>query len=151
MGLRHEREMIVSEALDQVHLPQRPLLVQGTSHETSDEFVELFPRSGPRERRAANVVREIKVGVIDPNRASDSEGNLPNPLAVAWNERDSLRDDFDKPVVVEALVRRAENRHASDVHGRRGVVQVQQRRVERAHPLVHPGISLATEILPGSP
>ena len=54
---------------------------------------------------AADVVGDVEVDVVDPDRVGDAAGHPLDLLAVARHQRDALADQLDQAVVVEALLR----------------------------------------------
>ena len=68
--LHDDRLAAPFEALDDVHLPQRALAVQGQPDHLAHESLELRPAARRRQAGAAHVVVEVEVRVLDPHRVA---------------------------------------------------------------------------------
>ena len=90
--LADQREPVVRQPLDQVHLPQRPRAVQPPGQHPPDELPELFRRSRPRQRRAPHVEGEVEVLVVDPDRPGQPGRHAADPLPIARHEGDPFPD-----------------------------------------------------------
>ena len=75
------------EALDHPGLPQRPVTVELLRHQPAHQGVQLGlePRRG--QRRVADVVREVEVRVIDPDRTAEAPWDEAHLLPVAGEQR----------------------------------------------------------------
>ena len=93
---------------------------------------------GRGQRRAAYVVGEVEVLVVDPDRVGEAARDAAYVLAVARHERDPVVDVRQQGVVVEARVARVEDLEGRVVHGRLRRLLGQQSEVARAQPLAHP-------------
>ena len=125
--------MPVVETVDHPHLPQRLVPVELLRHDATHEVSQLAVAARRRERSVAEVVAEIEMRIVDPQRAAELQRNESHLLAVPRHRRQLARDHR-----LEVLVRRRrtlENGHGSDVHVAHGVLDVQERRVEWAHPI----------------
>ena len=58
-----------------------PGAIEREGGEAADERRELLGRAGRRERGGADVVVEVEVGVLDPQRVVQAEGHLDQPAA----------------------------------------------------------------------
>ena len=67
--------------LDQVDLPQRPLPVERAGDQPGDQLAQLGHRARPRQRRAAHVVAEVEVLVVDPGGSGDARRAPAAPAA----------------------------------------------------------------------
>jgi hypothetical protein len=137
VGLADDGEAAAGEAFDEVHLPQRPGPVQRPALHPGDQLGELMVVAGTGQRGAAHVVADVEVLVVDPHGVRQPAGHPADPLPVPRHERDALRDELDQPVVVETVLRRLEDRDATDVHRRRRLLEVEERHVQRAQPVGH--------------
>ena len=99
MGLGEQREAVVRQALDEPQLPQRPVPVQRLGEHAPGEPLELLVAAGARERGVADVVGDVEVGVVDPDRPALLERDERQPLAVAGDEVKPGLDLLDKLVV----------------------------------------------------
>jgi hypothetical protein len=80
-GERPFREPLhLSEALDDVELPERPGAVQGAGVEPGRRDAELAPVAGLGERDVTDVELEVEVGVLHPVGMIETEGHLDDPL-----------------------------------------------------------------------
>ena len=137
VGLGEDREAVVLEALDEVHLPQRAGPVQRPAHDPRDEVVELVVGARARQRRAPHVVGHVEVLVVDPDRVRQVPRHPAHALAVARDEGDPVADQPDQALVVEPALGHLEDRHAAHVHGGGRLLHVQERHVQRAQAVTH--------------
>ena len=84
---------------------------------------------GRGQRRVADVVLEVEVRVVDPQRAPGLQRRRRQPLPVARDEVQPAADVIE--VVVERGRRPVEDEHRADVHVRRRSLLVQERGVDR--------------------
>ena len=138
MGFREHRDVSPGEALDEVDLPERPAAVEGPGHDPTDQLAQLVHAARTGQRRAAYVIAEVEVGVVDPDRVGQPAGDRPQLLPVARDERDPVADQLHQPVVVEARVAGVEDLDGGVVHrgGRR--LEREELQVAGAQPLMHP-------------
>ncbi len=127
----------VGEPLDDDELPQRTGPVERPGLEPGDELGELGVRPRPGQRGAADVVADVEVLVVDPDRVREPGRDPADPLPVPGDERDAGGDVLDEAVEVKAAGRRLEDHDAADVHRRRRLLEVEERHVERRQPVRH--------------
>src|SRR5690349_19185301 len=101
VGLRDDREPAVLEPLDEVDLPQRPTAVQLPGLHPPDELAELVKRAGPGQGAAPDVVADVEVLVVDPDRVRDVSGHPADLLPVPRDEADPPGDELAERLVVE--------------------------------------------------
>ena len=114
------------DALDEVHLPQRPAAIKRTRHDASDKFTKLGFGAGFRQRRSPHVVGNVEALVINPYGVRQASRNPPNTLTKARNQGDSATNQLHESVVVKTFFRRLEDRHAADMHGCGRLFQVEK-------------------------
>ena len=102
MGLGDHRDPVPLQALDQVHLPQRPAVVQRPGHQPGRQVAQLLVAARLGQGRAADVVGDVEVGVVDPDRTGQPARHLDHLLPVAGHQGQPLLDQRDQAVVVEA-------------------------------------------------
>ena len=132
----------VLEPLDHPDLPERLRAVELLRHHAPDELAQLAlaPRGG--QRGVAQVVLDVEVRVVHPDRPPELEGDDADLLAVA---RDEVELGVDHGHDVGVRRRRAlEDGHRGDVHVGHVVLDVEERRVQgaqavRAHPTLPSG------------
>ncbi len=139
VGLGDQGDPAAGKALDQVDLPHRAVPVQPSGHQPADEFAQLRVAARPGQRGAADMVGDVEVTVVDPDRVREVTGHALDLLPVAGNQSDPGLDQGDELVVVEAGVRWLERDQPPDVHRGRRLLQVEERHVERAEPIRHAG------------
>jgi hypothetical protein len=93
-------------------------VVERPRHQPGHQLGELLVRARLGQGRAAHVVGDVELGVVDPHRPGEVAGHVPHLLAVARHQRDPLLDELHEPVVVEARLRPLEDRYRADVHRR---------------------------------
>src|SRR3954447_9857620 len=131
VDLRDHRPPAVAEPLRNPKLPQRPRAVELLGHDPPDQVAELLVASGRRQTRAAHVVVENEMRIIDPQRAPQIQRHEAHLLAIAGDER-QLRVDR-RPRLLVRRRRALEHSNRPDVHVGHLVLDVKERSVLRAH------------------
>jgi hypothetical protein len=131
--LGQQREAPVGEPLDEPQLPQRLRAVELLGEDARQEVVQLLVAAGARQRRVADVVLEVEVGVVGPQRAAAGCGREDEPLPVARNEVQAHPDRVEELLVGRRRPLDAHER--ADVHVRARALLVQERRVDRCQPV----------------
>ena len=85
MDLQDHRDVIVGEAVDEPHLPQRSGSIERERLQPAHQRGELLVVAGPGKRCQADVVVDVEVLVVDPHRPCLVVRHLHHPLAQAWN------------------------------------------------------------------
>jgi hypothetical protein len=131
-------DLAVLEAVDDVHLPQRAAAVEQRGVQPRDQRVELLHRPGAAQGRAAHVVVEIDIVVLDPHRIGQLEGHLRELAVEQAAQVHALADQRLHVLVVVALVafRQLEQHEAADVHRRLRRFEMQEGRVHAAQ-MIH--------------
>jgi hypothetical protein len=135
VGLADDREPLSLESLDQPQLPERLRAIELLGEDPRREVPQLLLASGRGEGGVADVVTQVQVGVVDPDRATAAEGDEPKLLAEPGDEVQPGGD-----VVAELDVGRCralEERRRGDVHVGAVALEVEERGVEPAEPVVH--------------
>jgi hypothetical protein len=138
--LRHHREVLAAfDALDDPHLPQWPRVVQRLTHDPAGDVLELFVAAGGRRGQVSEVVPQVEVGGVHPDRVL-LQRRVGQLLPVA---RDLMQDPLDRRA--EGLqvdtARRAAQRlqlvqaEAGDVHGRVLVLHDEELAIHRTQRL----------------
>jgi hypothetical protein len=70
MGLGNQREPVVLQTLNQIHLPQRPRSIEPPGQHSTYELSELSQTARARQRRPADMEGEVEILVIGPYRSS---------------------------------------------------------------------------------
>ena len=83
MALADDREAVAVEALDQPELPERLAAIELLGEDPRCQVAQLLLRAGSRQRGLPDVVVEVEVGVVDPDRAALAEGDEAQLLAEA--------------------------------------------------------------------
>src|SRR4051794_16479433 len=86
MALADDRKALALEALHEPHLPERLGAVELLGKEASGERAQLVLGARGRERGMADVVIEVQVGVVDPDRTALAERDEADLLAEARHE-----------------------------------------------------------------
>ena len=79
------------DALDHVQLPQRPGPVERAGDDAADRLGQLLRGAGRWHGVMADVEVDVEVGILDPVRQIETEGNLDQTPA----ERSELIDPFE--------------------------------------------------------
>jgi hypothetical protein len=130
VDLRVEADPAIGETLDHVELPERPAAVEQARMEPRGERLELGERARLRQHQIADVVVDVDVVVVNPDRIREVERHQRELAREDRREVHALRDVvLDRLVPVAAVVgRRLEQVQAADVHRHLGAFQVQERR-----------------------
>src|SRR5581483_5956573 len=73
--LGDDADVAVLEALDDVDLPERPAPVELPAGDVAGQLGQLVIATGGRRGDAPQVVVEVEVGILDPHRVVQIEGN----------------------------------------------------------------------------
>ena len=133
VALADDREAVALEALDQPQLPERLGAVELLGEDPRGEVAQLLLGARRRQRGLTDVVVEVEVRVVDPDRAALAEGDEAELLTEAGDEVQARLD-----VVAELFVarRRAiEEDHRGDVHVGAASLQVEECGVESGQPI----------------
>ena len=128
VALADDREAVAGQALDQPQLPERLRAVELLGEDPRRQVAQLLVGTGRRQRGLADVVVEVEVGVVDPDRPPLGEGDEAQFLAESRHQVQARGD-----VIAEFLVARrlaAEDRGRGDVHMGAGALQVEERGVQ---------------------
>ena len=128
MALADHREAAVGHALDQPQLPERLRAVELLREDPRRQVAQLLVGAGRREGGLADVVVEVQVRVVDPDRAALAERHAAQLLAEARHQVEARGD-----VVAEFLVRGRrpfEDDRRGDVHVGAVPLHVEEGRIE---------------------
>src|SRR5438309_12037110 len=92
MGLSHDRESAVSEAVDQMKSPQGPASIERNREQLAAPLPQLGHPPGARQRDAAHMARDVELLVIDPDRLVEAQRRRRHPPANAWHGAQTPRD-----------------------------------------------------------
>ena len=129
-----DRDRAVLDTLDDPELPERSRPIEGTARDVADDVGELLGAARGRHRDVANVVVEVEVGVVEPDRSVQIERDVREPATELRQHRKPRREmrlDLLEGVAARHR-RRVQEHHRLDLHVRRGRLQVQKRRVHSA-------------------
>jgi hypothetical protein len=133
MGLADQREAVVLEALHEPGLPQRLGAVQPLGENPRRHRQQLLLVAWLGQRRVADVVLEVEVGVVRPHRASALQRRHGQLLAVAGDEVKAAPDVVEQ--VDQRRWRPLEHRDPTHVHVRAGTLVVEEGRVDCGEPV----------------
>ena len=83
---------------------------------------------------------DIESLIVDPDRRRQATGHLAQALAVARDVGNAIADELHEALVVQDPRLLLEEREAADLHGRRGPLEVEERRVESGEAIGHEAI-----------
>jgi hypothetical protein len=86
VSLRDQREAVPGQTLDQPDLPQRLRAVEALGEDATGEQAQLLEPAGVRQRGVADVVLDVEVRVVDPERTPGLERREGQLLAVARHQ-----------------------------------------------------------------
>ena len=92
MGLDDEADVVVGEAVDEPHLPERSGPIQGERLHPAHQGGELLVVARPGERGQADVVVDVEVLVVDPHRPGLGVRHLHHPLPEAGDLMEASGD-----------------------------------------------------------
>ena len=127
--LGDQREAPVGEALDSPQLPQRLRAVELLGEDPRGQVEQLLLRARFGQRGLADVVLEVEVRIVGPQRPAGAQRGDGETLAVAGDEVQPAAQRVGD--LLERRWRPLEDRHGPDVHVRDGALLVQERGVYR--------------------
>jgi hypothetical protein len=133
-----QRHLAALQALDDVQLPQRPAAVHQRRVQSADELLQPLEAAGPRQDDMADVVVDVQVVVVHPNRVGQVEGHQ-RELALERADEVQPRRQVGLGILVEiacVALRQVEHGQAADVHRHLRRLEVQERGVHAAE-VVH--------------
>ena len=133
MDLREQRPAALAQSLEHPDLPERLVAVEVLGEDARGRPAELLVAARRRKGAVAQVVGEVEVGIVHPHRTAQAERYEANLLAIARDEAELARHHLLEPL--ERRRRPLEDAHAADVHRVHRALEVQERRVHRAHPV----------------
>ena len=130
MCLHEQGEAVVGETFDHPQLPERLSAVELLRHDASGESLQLRVVARTRQRRVADVVGQVEVIVVDPDRLVEDR-DPAETLPVARHEVQAARDVSADTVDVYAAVggserRRLEEDEAAEVHVAVRILEVEE-------------------------
>ena len=123
--LRDDADVAVGQALDDVELPQRAAAVERRAGDLRGHLGQLLVPAGGRRPDAADVVVEVEVGVLHPDRVVEPERHLHHPPP---ERRHQVEPGRDEVLDLRELVAAGHRRRIED--RRHGHVHVHARRLE---------------------
>src|SRR5207302_7315744 len=112
MGAVDDHDPAVAKAGDDRHLPQRAPHIQRASEDAHHQASQLCALTRRGQHLTTDVLAEIEVGVVDPDRVREVERDAMDALAVARHEVDALADRlFDAGGAAAAWYSRAAFEH----------------------------------------
>jgi acetyl esterase/lipase len=123
--LRDDADVAVRQALDDVELPQRAAPVERRAGDLGGQLGELLVSPRARGPDAADVVVEVEVRVLHPDRVVEPEGHLHDPTP---ERRHQVQAGLDEVLDLGELIAPGHRRRVED--GRHGHVHVHARRLE---------------------
>jgi hypothetical protein len=102
VGLGDHGPAVLLEALDHPDLPQRLAPVEALRHDPAHETAQLALAPRRRQRRVADVVLDVEVGVVGPHGPAEVERHGADDLAVARDERQLALHHRDHAIVAGA-------------------------------------------------
>jgi hypothetical protein len=137
MGLGHHSPLAVLETVDDPDLPQRLGPVELLRHDPSDQLPQLGVPARRRQGGVPDVVVDVEVGVVDPDRAPDVERHLQHDLAVARDQGELSGHHGHE--LLEGRLGALEDGDGADVQLIDAVLEVEERGIERAQPIAGHG------------
>jgi hypothetical protein len=105
--LRHEREAIPVQAVDDPQLPERLPAIELLREDEPAQPLELSLVTRQRKSCVPDVILNVEVRVVDPDRVS-FEGDVLDALTVSRDPVETGRHIFADPIDVEAALRPGE-------------------------------------------
>jgi len=91
-ALVDDRDAASTQPLDYCHLPQRLVEVQRSREHARRVVAQRGVVTGAGKRRAAQVIREVEIRIVDPDRIADVRRHPHELLAVARHDVEALLD-----------------------------------------------------------
>ena len=133
MALADDREAVALETVDDPHLPERLRAVEALGEGAGGERPQLLLVAGGREGGMADVVVEVQVRVVDPDRPALVERDEPQLLAEAGDEMEARLEVVAE--LPEVRRRALEDHRRGDVHVSSVALQVEEGRIQAGQPI----------------
>ncbi len=131
--LRDERPAAALEPLQEPRFPERPGAVKPLRENPRRQLAQLASAARRWDGGMPHVIADLEVRVVGPDRAKDLQRGGPHDLAVPRHERKFRGDQPDEVLIGRS--RALEHRDRADVHRDVLVLDEEESRVQRAHPL----------------
>ena len=99
VALEDEAQLVVLEAVDEPHLPERPVPIEREGLHAAEQFLHLQVVSGTGHRRQPDVVVDVERAVVDPDGPALAERHEHDLLAQPGELVEPSRDH--RPQLVE--------------------------------------------------
>ena len=117
MHLRQNRDTSMLQALDEPHLPERPVPVERVGHETADQILEFATSSGLGHRDLPDVIVDVELAVLDEPWPVESQRRPRHSIAQLRHLRKARSDKvFDRTEAEVRRVGRVADRQSGAVH-----------------------------------
>ena len=133
VDLREQGPAVLLEPLDHPDLPERLRAIQVLGEDPGGGRAQLCLGAGRRNSAVAQVVVDVEVRVVDPDRLAHAEGHEADLLAIARGQIQLAL--HHRSELLERRRRSLEDADAADVHRGHVVLDVEEHRVLRAHRL----------------
>jgi len=128
VALGDEREAAALQAVDEQQFPERLRAVQAVGEDPPGEVLQLLLAARRGQAGVAQVVAQVEVRVVDPDRPALVERDAGEALAKAGDEVQARLDQLAQLVVGRRGP--VEDGDRCDVQACPGLLEVQERRVE---------------------
>ena len=125
--------MAALHTFDEPRFPQRSFAVERLGHDPSHQAAERGVVTGCGQRRVSQMVGEVEVRIVDPDRSAQLQRHRTHSLAVAGDKVQLGRDHARE--VVERRGRVGKQAYPADMHVADPVLQVEELGIERIHSL----------------
>jgi hypothetical protein len=143
VSLAHDREAPAAQALDQPHLPEGLGAIELLGEDPRGDLAELLFAPGWGKGGVADVVTEVQVRIVDPDRPALAQGDEAHLLPEPRNQWQAGLDVIAKLDVGRG--RALEQCGRGDVHVGAVLLQVEERGVQSCESIGH-GLIFAYQV-----
>ena len=136
MNLVNDRDPVVGQTLDDVHLPQRTTAVQRRAGDLADQLIEFTAPTGCGHTLLVQVIVEVDVVVFHPHRVMQLQRDVDELVAQRRQGHQPRIRHLPEQIEVEAVdTRHVEHADLQRVHVDLGRLAVQHQRVHAVESL----------------
>jgi hypothetical protein len=137
VNLVDDRDPVLGQPLDDVHLPQRPAAVQRGARNLADQLVKLASATRSGHPRLAQVIVEVNVGALNPHGVMQLQRDVHQLKSKRCQRHEPWIGDFAKQLETESALHAGYVEHADleGVHMDLGCFAVEHQGVHAVEPL----------------
>jgi hypothetical protein len=130
-----DHDLATAQALDDGYLPERPAMIERAREDPHHLGAQLGRIAGRFQENPADVLAEIEVGVVDPDRVVEVEGHERDLLPIPRHQVEAIGDrilDANCAMAAGKVGAWLEDVDGADVERRVGALRVEEPGIARA-------------------